>query len=283
MGLSAGSAAMGKGWGRLFALDQAKIGIQLYTFRKEIEKDFKGTLARISEFGFAGVETAFWPKDTSIYSAAQELNRNNLTVFSVHCELPVSHQKEVMLEKSLAFGCNRMVWHGWPEDPRYHTEEGTRDLAKIYNESNQFAKSHGLTFGIHNHWWEFTKQPDGHYPYQVLLEVLEQDIFFEIDTYWVKVAGQDPSKIVSHFGRRAPLLHIKDGPATWNETLTKDQPDPMVAVGQGAQDFPGIVKAANGATEWLIVEMDNCDCDVFKAVQESYDYLASNNLGMGLK
>jgi sugar phosphate isomerase/epimerase len=58
---------------------------------------------------------------------------------------------------------------------------------------------------------------------------LTPDIFFEIDTYWVKVAGQNPPEIVKKFGKRAPLLHIKDGPAKWNDSLPDDNPDPMVA------------------------------------------------------
>jgi len=111
-----------------------------------------------------------------------------------------------------------MIWHGWPEDKRYSTLEGTKELADIYNEANN----------------------------QVLLDSVDQDIFFEIDTYWVKVAGHDPAKIVGEFGKRAPLLHIKDGPARWNDSLPKDNPEPMVAVGKGTQNFPAVVKAANG-------------------------------------
>jgi hypothetical protein len=38
---------------------------------------------------------------------------------------------------------------------------------------------------------------------------------------------------VSALGHRARLLHIKDGPATWNDSLPQDNPDPMTAVGKG--------------------------------------------------
>jgi hypothetical protein len=41
----------------------------------------------------------------------------------------------------------------------------------------------------------------------------------------------------------------------------------MTAVGKGAQNFPEIVKAANGNTEWMVIEMDNCNCDVFTAIK----------------
>jgi len=79
------------------------------------------------------------------------------------------------------------------------------------------------------------------------------------------------------------MLHIKDGPGIWRDSLMDDYPDPMVAVGKGAQNFPAIVKAASGSTEWMIVEMDKTTTDVFEALQESYDYLTRNGMAKGRK
>ncbi len=266
-----------------FEKEPAKIAVQLYTVRKEIEKDIAGTLKRIADIGFEAVETAFWPKNISVKQAAQHIKDAGLMVSSAHIELPVGENKAAMLETAEALDCKKMIWHGWPEDIRYGTLDGTKQLAAIYNEANRFAKSYGLQFGIHNHWWEFKNKVGKRYVYEVLLELLDKDIFFEIDTYWVKVAGHNPSVIVKKFGKRAPFLHIKDGPAKWNDSLADDNPDPMVAVGKGAQDFTSIVKAAGGNTEWMIVEMDKTNADVFEALQESYDYLVKNKLAKGRK
>jgi sugar phosphate isomerase/epimerase len=117
----------------------------------------------------------------------------------------------------------------------------------------------------------------------VLLDEVDPDIIFEVDTYWVKVAGHRPAEIVQRLGRRAPLLHIKDGPAVYRDNLATDNPDPMTAVGQGTQDFPSIVRAADGNTEWMIVEMDRTAGDVFQALGESVDYLVANQLVRGKK
>jgi hypothetical protein len=57
----------------------------------------------------------------------------------------------------------------------------------------------------------------------------------------------------------------------------------MVAVGKGTQDFPAILKAANGNTQWMIVEMDKTDSDIFQALQDSYDYLTKNGMAKGKK
>lgn len=258
----------------------AKIGLQLYTLRDQIQADIRGTFERLSEIGFAGVETAFWPEGVTVADAGKLLKEFGLPVCSAHCELPLGDQQSKMLEIAETFECKKMIWHGWPEDKRYKTLDGIKELAYLYNEATIFARSKGLQFGIHNHWWEFRNRIGERYAYQVLLDYIDASIFFEVDTYWVKVAGFDPAKIVGDMGKRAPLLHIKDGPARWTDSLTTN-PEPMVAVGSGAQNFPEIVKAANGNTEWMIVEMDYTTTDVFTAIQESYDYLTKNRLATG--
>ena len=263
--------------------EPAKIAVQLYSVRKEIEKDIKGTLKRIADIGFEAVETAFWPEGISVKQAGEFLKDAGLAVCSAHIELPIGDQKAAFLETAKELGCKKMIWHGWPEDIRYGSLDGTRQLVAIYNEANHFAKANGLQFGIHNHWWEFRNKAGKRFVYEVLMDQLEKDIFFEIDTYWVKVAGHDPADIVRKFGKRAPVLHIKDGSAVWRESLADDNPDPMVAVGKGTQNFPAIVKAANGNTEWMIVEMDKTTTDVFEALQESYDYLIKNGMAKGRK
>ncbi len=238
------------------AATPAPVALQLYTVREEMKKDIPGTLHKVAEVGFEAVETAFWPDNVTIPQAGKYLAEAGLTVSSAHVELPIGEKKQTMLDIAHAFNCKRMIWHGWPEDKRYSTLDGTKQLADIYNEANHFAKSNGLQFGLHNHWWEFRNRVGDHYVYEVLLERVEPDIFFELDTYWIKVAGHDPAAIVAKYGSRAQLLHIKDGPAKWNDSLPADNPDPMTAVGKGTQNFPAIVRAAGNNTKWMVVEME---------------------------
>lgn len=249
-----------------------QIGLQLWTIREMIEKDLPGTLEQIAEIGFKGVETAFWPEGVSLEQGAKALEQAGLSVFSIHAELPIGENRSLFTEMADAYQCKRLVWHGWPEDKRYRTLAGTQELANIYEESAALAGEHGLTFGLHNHWWEFEKMEDADTtPFEWLLAELSEEIFFELDTYWAKVAGRDPAQLMATWGKRAPLLHIKDGPAKHGE--------PMVAVGSGVQDFPAIAAAGSGAIEWMIVEMDECATDMMEAVKQSYAYLLDNGLG----
>jgi sugar phosphate isomerase/epimerase len=258
----------------------AKLSVQLYTVRDQIKTDIPGTLKRVKDIGFNYVETAFWPDGITVQQAATHLRDAGLSVSSSHIEIPLGDKKKIFLETAAAYNCKRMIWHGWPEDKRYSSVDGTMELISIYNDAAAFAKANGLQFGLHNHWWEYRNKVGGRFVYELLLENLDKDIFFEIDTYWVKVAGQDPAAIVKKFGSRAQLLHIKDGPARWDDNLPKDVPEPMTAVGKGTQNFPAIVKAADGNTEWMVVEMDKTAGDVFVALKESFDYLIGNKLAM---
>jgi len=257
-----------------------RLSLQLYTVRNEIIKDFPGTMRRIREIGFRSVETAFWPDGMTIKNAAKHIKDAGLKVSGCHVELPVGDKKQIMLDTAAAFGSGKMIWHGWPEDKRYSTLDGTMELVSIYNEASGFALENGLQFGLHNHWWEYRNKVGGRFVYEVLLENTDKNIFFEIDTYWVKVGGQDPAAIIKKFGSRAPMLHIKDGPAKFNDLLAIDNPDPMTPVGQGTQNFPAIVKAADGNTEWMVVELDKSTINVFDALKQSVDYLISNKLAV---
>jgi hypothetical protein len=55
----------------------------------------------------------------------------------------------------------------------------------------------------------------------------------------------------------------------------------MTAVGEGVMDFPGIIQAGEGSTEWLIVELDRCATDMMEAVEKSYKYLVGKGLARG--
>ena len=250
-----------------------KLALQLYTLRDALAQDFAGTLERIAAISYTAVETAFFPEHISVAQAAHLIQQAGLTIMAAHCELPLDEQTNPVLEQMAALGCQRIIWHGWPQDADYGSLDGVQRLAERYNQANAVAVSNGLRFGLHNHWWEFEPVED-QYPYQLLLKLLDPAIFFELDTYWVKTAGLDPVQVITELGTRAELLHIKDGPAVKGQ--------PMTAVGDGSQDFPAIAAVANGYAEWMIVELDQCATDMFTAVERSFAYLTSDPKGLNL-
>ena len=239
------------------------IALQLYTVRDLAGQDYEGTIRKVAAIGYKAVETAGFP-GTTAEAAAKLFKELGLTVAAAHVGLPLGEKKNEILEALDALGKPRLLCTQiGPNDVK--SMDTIQALCDRLNEGYTVAKANGLAFGIHNHWWEFGEL-DGRLIHHIMLEKLNPGIDFEVDTYWVKVAGCDPAKIVSDLGARAPLLHVKDGPA--------NKEDGMTAVGDGVMDFPTIFKAAGQNAKWWIVEMDRCDTDVMEAVKKSYNYLA---------
>lgn len=251
-----------------------QIAVQLYTIREAIAVDPMKSLQKLYDIGFRQVETAFWPEGVSLQSAADWLKQTGLKPISAHIEIPQGDFKKTFIETAKAYDCSTLVWHGWPEDKRYNSEEGVYELIRVYNEAYRFAQSNGLSFGLHNHWWEFRNKTGKTFPFDLLHQELEPEIFFELDVYWIKVAGMDPASIIRRYGKRVKLLHMKDGPAVYHDSLATDNPDPMTALGKGSVDIPSILKAAE-QVEFLVIEMDKTAGDVFTTLKESFDFLSN--------
>jgi sugar phosphate isomerase/epimerase len=249
------------------------IGLQLYTVRDLTAKNFNDTVRKIADMGYMAVEPAGFP-GTNPHNAAELFNELKLTVPSIHSQPPIGDKKNEILETIAALNCPYLIVP-WQPKEEFETRGGIRKICDILNEANQVGKEQGFAVGYHNHWWEAEYRVDGKPAYQVMLEYLDKDIIFQIDTYWIKGGGLDPAEVVKEIGSRAPILHIKDGPAV------KDQP--MTAVGKGVIDWHSVIKAGSPYTKWLIVEMDSCATDVLEAVKDSYTYLTKEGLAYGTR
>ncbi|MBN1878030.1 MAG: sugar phosphate isomerase/epimerase [Anaerolineae bacterium] len=247
------------------------VGLQLYSVREYAQDDFEGTVRKVAAMGYAGVEPAGFP-GTTPEAAGKLFKELGLVAPSAHTALPLGDQKNEVLDAMQAIGCPRIISGKGPAD--FETMDKTKAACDLFNEANQVARANGMMFGIHNHWWEYQKLED-RYIYQIMLELLDPAIFFELDTYWIQTAGVDPAQIAREMGTRAPFLHIKDGPCVKSE--------PMTAAGDGVMNFPAIVEAGRPHTEWLIVELDRCATDMMAAVEKSYRYLVQSGLGKGNK
>lgn len=251
--------------------DLLPIALQLYTVRDALAQDWEGVLEQIAEMGYAGVETAGFGYAPSMEAAIEKLNRLGLTPISAHGRLPLGDDKAPMLEMMAALGCDKLICAGTGHD-LFGSVELIRERVATFNEANGVAKAAGLKFGLHNHWWEFVNV-DGRSGMDVLIaEGLDEDIFFEIDAYWVQTAWLNAADVVSGYASRVPLLHVKDGPTGIRSN--------MVAVGEGIMDYKTIIPAATEC-EWLVVELDRCDTDMLTAVKGSIDYLVAEGLGRG--
>ncbi len=239
-----------------------RIALQLYTVRELANQNYEDTIRKVADAGYRAVETAGFP-GTTPEKAANLFKELGITVVAAHTQPPLGDAKNQVLEMMEALGKPRLIQpYVRPDD--IQSVEAVKRFCDTLNQANEVTRANGMAFGFHNHWAEYGKV-DGQYIYKLMQEYLDPSVFFELDTYWIKVAGPDPIEVVKEMGARAPLLHIKDGPA--------NREDPMTAVGEGVIDVPGIIEAAGDNAKWLIVEMDRVATDPMEASRKSYTYL----------
>jgi sugar phosphate isomerase/epimerase len=241
------------------------MGLQLYTVRDVIEKDFAGTLASVAAAGYKEVEPTTYAKLTPAQVRAA-LDGAGLVAPSTHVALVDGPG----LERQLA-GYQQIGHHwaatagasggGWPPPPS--TPDSVKRDAELYNKIGAAGKPYGVKVLIHNHTFEFEPFPDGSTPYDALFAATDPAyVAFEMDLGWARVAGQDPLAWFAKHPHRFPLWHVKDMADLATVTMIKSQRDRLgaakiVPVGLGDIDYkPYFAHAADAGLEHYYVEQD---------------------------
>ena len=240
-----------------------RIGLQLYTVRHEMEKDFAGTIAKVAAAGYQEVEFAdYFGKAPADVKAL--LDHHGLTAPSAHIRSLAPEQWRASLDAAKTIGHQYVVVPFIPAEAR-KTLDGFKQVAQDFNRVAAQAHDAGLQFAYHNHDFEFAPM-EGRLPYDVLLEATDPKLVqLEIDLYWITKGGQDPLKYFARWPGRIPLVHVKDsgGP-----------PDnKMMDVGAGTIDWKKIFAREDQAgIRHAFVEHDQ-PADAFASIKASCDYL----------
>lgn len=268
-----GAAAVGAASGCTVAATPRRkldrIGLQLYTVRDQMQADLPGTLARVAAAGYKEVEFAGY-FGRSPAEIRDLLARNSLTSPSTH--IPIQMMRSEW-QKTLDFA--RQVGHQWlvipwlPDEERGNLASWKRIAAEL-NTGGRAARDAGLRVGYHNH--DFELQPIAGSPSAIPLEVLitETDpalVDFELDLYWLTKGGADAVNYFNRFGKRFPLVHVKDSRGAPEHVMTE--------VGTGSIDFRRIFAEGDKAgIRHYFVEHDN-PVNPLESIRTSYNNLSS--------
>jgi sugar phosphate isomerase/epimerase len=267
------------------------VAVQVYSVRDEAEKDFRGTMKKIKELGYDGVELAglYGLKPAEVKSI---LNETGLIALSAHVPyVDLVGDTAGTINDYALIGCKYIAVPYMTEESRPNTPkfpEVIREIARI----GAACKEKGITLLYHNHDFEFVKMPDGSYGLDYLYSHIPADILqTEIDTCWVNIAGEDPAAYVKKYAGRCPIVHLKDfykegKPANLykliglNEDEKKDEKAGYFEfrpVGYGMQDMPSILEASlEAGAKWVVVEQDeSVGRSRLEAVELSRKYLES--------
>jgi sugar phosphate isomerase/epimerase len=221
------------------------IALELYTVRDETARDFAGTLERVAALGYRAVEFAGYG-GLSAQEMRDLLERTGLQAASTHVGLAALEADLAReIDYCLAIGSRYLVlpWLA----PEQRDPASLAALAPRLNEFGRRCQGQGITFGYHNHNFEFV-QDEGIYLLDRLLDSTDPELVtLELDVYWAAYAGVDPVAYLRQRAGRVPLLHVKDmGP---DRGFTE--------VGDGTLNMANIVATAGQTgVQWLIIEHD---------------------------
>ncbi len=240
-----------------------RLGLQLYTVRRELARDFAGTLATVAQIGYREVEFAGYfgqaPRDVRAL-----LDRHHLSAPAAHVASLAPDEWHAALAAAPVVG-HRYLVVGWTPPEARRTLDDYARLAAGFNRAGAEARAAGLQLAYHNYDYECVPL-GGRLPYDVLLaETDPQLVQLEIDLYWLIKGGQDPLRYFERWPGRVPLVHVKD---------SAGPPDHrMVDVGAGTIDFASIfARREQAGIRHYFVEHDEPP-DAFRSGRASYDYL----------
>src|SRR2546428_79698 len=144
-----------------------RIGLQLYTVRGALERDFEGTLDRVAAIGYREVEFAGYYGKTP-HEVWVALEKRGLAAPSAH--VPFETLKgnwRGALEDARVVGHRYVVVPWIPPDER-RSLDGYKRVARLFNRAGAVARELGLQFAYHNQAFEFARL-GGRVPYDVLL------------------------------------------------------------------------------------------------------------------
>jgi sugar phosphate isomerase/epimerase len=242
----------------------SRIGIQLYTLRRQAQADLAGTLAALAKIGYKEIELAGYYNHPAM-DVRTLLDQNGLTSPSGHIAI-----EAIETNPSQTFADAKAVGHQWitvpslPRGPKT-TADDWKAVANRFNKAAAACKAAGFRFAFHNH-NDIVRKTGDVLPIEILMKETDPSLVsYQMDIYWAVNGGADPLTLLATYPDRFKMFHVKDSTAA---------PELRMAdVGAGTIDFRTIFAKAKGI-EHYFVERDDAP-DPLASAAASFKYLSN--------
>ena len=253
---------------------KSRIGIQLYSVKDELPKDFTGTLKKLADIGYSSVEPYGFTKDDFFGHTMKELSAivkdMGMTVSGSHIWSSIKVNNPTEKEWDFWKNCAGILTSGGGKYavqssiPKVETLDDLKRIVSYFNQAGKICKEGGVRFAFHNHFDEFRKV-DG----EILLDYLIKNtdpklVFFQLDMGHVVNGGGDCEHYLRNYPGRIPLWHASDFNLS-NRQYTE--------VGKGSVPYVKLFDLAKSSgLEQLTVEQET-QGDIFASCKADFDYL----------
>lgn len=241
------------------------VAVQMFTLRDECEKDFAGTLKKVAELGFDGVEFAGYYGLTSKEVMAL-LDEHGLKAAASHVPLEkLENNLARVIEDQKILGSSYLVCPYLT--PNRRSEEDYRALIQFLDQAGDACRREGITLCYHNHDFELERLSDGRMALEAIFDDTNTDnVKAELDVYWLTKAGEKPVEWMKRYQNRIPLIHLKD--------MTTDEEKFFAELGTGGVDLEAILPIGEEAgAQWWVIEQDVSRRTPFESIEISMNYL----------
>ena len=274
-----GAAAMGL-TGPSFAQRSIPLGLQMYTVRNDLAKDFDGTAKKVRAIGIRHVQANLTQSGKSSKDQRKLYDSLGISWESIHAGGDgLRGGLDATIAEAKSVGIKNITC----SSPLYPTERGSlmagpsvddwKKNADAFNKIGTACKAAGLTFAYHNHNVEFRKVGDV-VPYDLLLQQTDPALVqMEMDIGWVAAGGADPVTYLTKYPNRYYSLHIKD---LKNQGIPNTNMKMISAIiGKGIVDWKKVLPAAHKTrVERAFLEIEEpYDPSPLEMVKQSYDFL----------
>jgi sugar phosphate isomerase/epimerase len=241
-------------------------GVQLYTFRKEMLADARGTLQKIASLGIKQIESARSEKGHYYGFSAKEMKQvckdMGMTLRSGHAH--IDDKWKQTMDEAAESGQEFLICSTMPTSGQ--TTDNYKKVAGTFNKAGEECKKLGLKFGYHNHEYEYETH-NGEVLYDVLLDNTQADlVHMELDLGWVMVGGKNPLDYFNKYPGRFPLWHLKDMDLVKKHSLE---------FGKGGLDIVQMLKhSKQSGMKYFFVEQEEYASGPYESMKENMDYLA---------
>jgi len=245
------------------------IALNTCSVHAECEEDLPGSLARIAEMGYEGIEFyGYYGRSAAelrqlldsvgLRAAGVHIGSGAIAIGTWRTDLEASRLGQTV-EFHQALG-NPYLIVSWVNPDEMQSRDAWLKFAEELNRGAERLRPYGMKIGYHSDGWEF-RPVDGDAPWDTLAANTHEDVVLQVDTMNFAEHGSDPIYWLEKYADRAYTVHL----------VEFTERTPRVLIGDGDVSWSDVLRIcrAAGKTEWYIIEQERCPCPPMEAAELS--------------